>query len=117
MSTLELQTRTDGVPHYEMRTKLDGVDYRFVFRFGERRLAWVFDMFTLAEDEEVISGQLVLMTPQNLLRRSTSLLRPPGSLFGFSLKPGELTGSPFELPGLYELGAGGRCRLYYRESI
>lgn len=116
MSLLELQTRTDGTPHYEMRTKLDGVEYRFVFRFGERRLAWVFDLFSVAEDTEIISGQLVLMSPQNLLRRCTSPLTPPGVLFGFALKAGELTGSALELPGLYELGPGGRCRLYYRTA-
>lgn len=113
MALLELQTRTDGSPHYEMRTKLDGVDYRFVFRFGERRLAWVFDLFTLADEVEIVAGQLVVIG-LNLLRHSTSPVRPPGALFAFNLKPDE-QGRQRELPGLYDLGAGGRCRLYYRD--
>jgi uncharacterized protein DUF6983 len=113
MALLELQTRTDGSPHYELRTKLDGVDYRLVFRFGERRLAWVFDMFTMAEDLDIVSGQLVTIG-HDLLRHSTSPLKPPGLLFAFNLKA-DAQGRQRELPGLYELGSGGQCRLYYRE--
>lgn len=113
MALLEIQTRTDGTPHYELRTQLEGVDYRFTFRFGDRRLAWVFDLHTLADDVEILSGQLVIVGA-DLLRRASSL-RPPGALFAFNLQSDE-QGRLRELPGLYDLGAGGRCRLYYRES-
>ncbi len=119
MALLELQTRTDGTPHYTMRTKLDGVDYELTFRFGERREAWVFDLRTLpgtngAPGEDIITGQLVIVG-QDLLRRCTAVSRPPGRLFALLLQPDE-AGRLRELPGLTDLGSDGRWRMYYREA-
>jgi hypothetical protein len=111
MALLEIPTRTDGTPHYEQRSKLDGVDYTLTFRFGERRGGWVFDMYTVSGDE-IIVGQLVIIG-RDLLRRSTSPNKPPGALFALNLQSDD-AGRLRELPGLYDLGD--RCRLYYREA-
>lgn len=115
MAVLELQTRTDGLPHYTMRTALEGRDYLFTFRFGERRDGWVFDLATL-DGTRIISGQLITCGLQNLLRRATAPETPPGILWAMNVQePPE--GGPLALPGLYDLGGpDGRCRLYYTES-
>ncbi len=116
MSLLELQTTFDGTPHYTMRTKLDGIDYEFAFRFGERRGVWVFDLATL-DGVSIVSGQLVTVL-RDLLRRSGAPEKPPGVLFCMNLQePDGSDGNPAgprELPGLYDLGD--RCRMYYREA-
>jgi hypothetical protein len=115
MAVLEIPTRTDGTPHYTQRTALEGVDYLFTFRFGERRNAWSFDLATL-DGVRIVSGQLILCGFQDLLRRSTVAERPPGILWAMNLAdPPE--GGVLALPGLYDLGGpDGRCRLYYTES-
>jgi hypothetical protein len=113
MAILELATINDGTPHYSMRTQLEGVDYQFTFRFGERRGAWVFDLATL-DGVAILTGQLVTIE-LDLLRRAAMPERPPGQLWAFNLsQPTE--GGLRALPGLYDLGPGGRCRLYYTES-
>jgi hypothetical protein len=116
MATLELATRTDGVPHYQQRTALDGIDYLFTFRFGERRAAWVFDMATL-DGVAIVAGQLVLCAGQDLLRRSAVPEKPPGILWAMNLQsPPE--GGTFALPGLYDLGGpDGRARIFYTEAL
>jgi uncharacterized protein DUF6983 len=115
MAILEIPTRTDGTPHYTQRTALEGVDYLFTFRFGERRAAWTFDMATL-DGVRIVTGQLVLCGLQDLLRRSAVPEKPPGILWAMNGNdPPE--GGAFALPGLYDLGGpDGRCRLYYTES-
>lgn len=115
MAVLEIPTRTDGIPHYTQRTALEGRDYVFTFRFGERRGGWVFDIATL-DGVRIVSGQLVTPNFSDLLRRSAVDERPPGVLWATNLAdPPE--GGPFALPGLYDLGGpDGRCRLYYTTS-
>lgn len=117
MALLELTTRTDGIPHYTQRVALEGVDYLFAFRFGQRRGAWVFDLATL-DGVAVVTGQLVLANAQDLLRRSAVAEKPPGKLFAWNVvTPPTDAGGSFALPGLYDLGGpDGRCRLYYLES-
>ncbi len=113
MAVLELQTVNDGSPHYSMRTQLEGVDYEFFFRYGERRGGWVFDMFTL-DGQEILKGQLVTCM-RDFLRRVTIAGRPPGQLWAQNVsEPTE--GGVFALPGLFDLGPTGRCRMYYTES-
>lgn len=114
MAILEIPTRTDGTPHYEQRTALEGVDYLFTFRFGERRGGWVFDLETL-EGVTILSGQLVICL-QDMLRRCAMPERPPGQLWAMNVsEPDE--GGTNALPGLFDLGGpDGRCRLYYTES-
>lgn len=115
MATLEITTRTDGTPHYTQRTALEGVDYLFTFRFGERRAAWTFDMATL-DGVRIVTGQLVLCAGQDLLRRSAVPEKPPGMLWAMNMnQPPE--GGSYALPGLYDLGGpDGRCRIFYTES-
>jgi hypothetical protein len=115
MALLEIPTRTDGVPFYQQRTALDGRDYLFTFRFGERRGGWVFDLATL-DGVRIVSGQLILCGLQDLLRRAKMPERPPGILWAMNLTdPPE--GGPLALPGLYDLGGpDGRARLYYTEA-
>jgi hypothetical protein len=114
MAILEIPTRTDGTPHYEQRTALEGVDYLFTFRFGERRGGWVFDLETL-EGVTILSGQLVVCL-QDMLLRCTMPERPPGALWAMNVSEPDVGGAN-ALPGLYDLGGPeGRCRLYYTES-
>ncbi len=115
MAVLEIPTRTDGVPHYTQRTALEGRDYLFTFRFGERRGGWVFDLATL-DGVRILSGQLVICGFQDMLRRSVVPERPPGFLWAMNVsEPAE--GGTNALPGLYDLGGpDGRCRLFYTES-
>jgi hypothetical protein len=117
MALLEITTRTDGMPHYQQRVALEGVDYLFTFRFGQRRGAWVFDLATL-DGIAIVTGQLVLAGGQDLLRRSAVPEKPPGTLFAWNtVAPPKDVGGEFALPGLYDLGGpDGRCRLYYLES-
>lgn len=117
MAILEIPTRTDGQPHYQQRTALEGVDYLFTFRFGQRRGGWVFDLATL-DGVAIVTGQLVICNGQDLLRRAAMPERPPGVLWAFNVqRPPTDAGGPLALPGLYDLGGpDGRCRLYYTES-
>lgn len=115
MAILEIPTRTDGVPHYTQRTALEGRDYLFTFRFGERRGGWVFDLATL-DGVRITSGQLITPNLSDLLRRAAMPERPPGVLWAMNLAD-PLEGGPLALPGLYDLGGPeGRCRIYYTES-
>jgi hypothetical protein len=117
MALLELTTRTDGIPHYTQRIALEGVDYLFTFRYGQRRGAWVFDLATL-DGVAIVTGQLVLANGQDLLRRSAVAEKPPGILWAWNIVvPPKDEGGAFALPGLYDLGGpDGRCRMYYTES-
>ncbi len=115
MATLELPTLNDGTPSYSFRTKLDGTDYEFTFRFGERRQAWVFDLAT-TDGIDIIRGQLVTVGT-DLLRRVSSGDKPPGMLGCLNLVlPTEAEGGVFALPGLNDLGPEGRTRMYYIEA-
>ncbi len=116
MAILEIPTRTDGTPHYTQRTALEGVDYLFTFRFGERR-GWVLDLATL-DGVRVLSGQLITCGFSDLLRRAAMPERPPGVLWAMNVQePGIEAGGTFARPGLFDLGGpDGRCRLYYTES-
>lgn len=115
MAILELATLNDGTPSYTLRTQLEGVDYLFNFRFGERRGGWVFDLATI-DGDAILTGQLVTCA-RDWLRRVNGAIRPPGVLWAFNVQPPDTVGGgPFALPGLYDLGAGGRSRLYYTES-
>lgn len=112
MAILELSTINDGTPHYVFRTQLEGTDYQFTFRFGERRGGWVFDMATL-DGVDIVVGQLVIIGA-DLLRRAAMPEKPLGILWAWNVvTPDE---GFRELPGLYDLGPGGRCRLFYTES-
>ena len=115
MAVLELPTLTDGTPHYSFRTQLEGVDYDFTFRFGERRGVWVFDLAT-TDGVDLVRGQLVTVGT-DLLRRCALAEKPPGMLGCLNLRPpSEADGGVFALPGLTDLGPGGRCRMYYVTS-
>lgn len=115
MAILTLQTLNDGTPHYSFRTQLEGIEYQFDFRYGERRGGWVFDLTTLS-GQEIIKGQLVTCG-RDLLSRVTAEGRPPGVLWAYnSARPSAANGGTFALPGLYDLGISGRCRLHYTES-
>lgn len=110
---LELPTLTNGEPHYSFRTQLEGVDYQFDFRYGERRACWMFDMSAL-DGTEIVTGQMVIIG-SDLLRRSAVSEKPLGQLWAANvIEPSE--GGPRALPGLYDLGQGGRARMYYTES-
>lgn len=117
MAILEIPTRTDGLPHYTQRTALEGVDYLFTFRYGQRRGGWVFDMATL-DGVRIVTGRLVTCGGQDLLARSAVAEKPPGILWAFNVQePPTGAGGSFALPGLYDLGGpDGRCRLFYTES-
>jgi hypothetical protein len=115
MAVLELRTLTTGEPHYQMRVQLEGTDYLLTMRFGERRNAWVMDLETL-DGVAILSGQLVTVG-RDLLRRCAMAERPPGQLWALNVViPPASEGGVLALPGLYDLGAGGRARLYYTES-
>ncbi len=115
MAILELQPLIDGSAHYTMRTQLEGVDYLFTFRFGERRNVWTFDLSTL-DGVESIKGQAVTVL-RDLLRSVAIAERPPGMLWAMNVTtPAAVDGGVLARPGLNDLGPGGRCRLYYTES-
>ena len=109
---IEIPTLIDGTPHYTIRTQLEGTDYQFTFRFGERRGAWVFDLATL-DGVEILTGQTVTCG-RNFLKRCAMSEKPPGLLWALNVV--EPKDDPLALPGLYDLGPGGRCRMYYTES-
>lgn len=115
MATVEIPTLTDGTPSYTFRTQLEGVDYQFTFRFGERRAAWMFDLATAGGGVQIITGQMVTVG-RDLLRRVAIAERPPGRLVALNVAKPD-TGGTLALPGLYDLGRGGRTRLYYIESV
>jgi hypothetical protein len=111
---IQIPTTTDGTPFYSFRTQLEGSDYEFTFRYGERRGGWVFDMHTI-EGEALLLGQLVTIG-RDFLERVTNSNRPPGSLWALNVTVGTEAGARVELPGLFDLGPGGRARMYYTES-
>jgi hypothetical protein len=52
---------------------------------------------------------------RDFLRRCRNITDcPPGQLWAFNVAPP--SGDDFALPGLTDLGASGRCRLFYTES-
>jgi hypothetical protein len=115
MAILELPTLTTGEPHYVFRTQLEGVDYQFTMRFGDRRNCWVLDLDTL-DGVSILAGQTVTIG-RDLLNRARMPEAPPGTLWALNLiEPSEADGGVFALPGLYDLGQGGRARLYYTEA-
>lgn len=115
MAILEIATLTDGTPHYVLRTQLEGTDYKLSFRFGERRGVWVLDVSTI-DGTDILLGQTITCG-RDLLKRVSDPNKPPGQLWAFNVSPpAEADGGLFATPGLYDLGAGGRCRLYYTES-
>jgi hypothetical protein len=111
---IQLPTLTDGTPFYSFRTQLEGSDFEFTFRYGERRGGWVFDMHTL-EGEALLLGTLVTIG-RDFLRRCVSDNRPPGQLWALNVVADLSKPEGVALPGLFDLGAGGRARLYYTES-
>ena len=56
MSQLTIPTPTDGTPVYDLRTRLDGTDYVFDFRFANRRGVWVFGITGL-DGARILVGQ------------------------------------------------------------
>lgn len=103
MATLEIPTLTDGTLAYDQTVELEGVTYRFAFRFNVRRECWTFSIRGL-DDTPILTGQVVsLSIPLN--RRAVG--GPPGRLFAIST-------AGDEPPGLLDLG--GRVRLVYVES-
>lgn len=115
MAILQLPTVNDGTPHYSFRTQLEGTDYVFDFRYGVRRGCWVFDLSTL-DGTEILRGQMVTVL-RDLLGRVTGTARPPGQLWVMNVtEPTPAEGGARALPGLLDLGASGRARLYYTES-
>lgn len=115
MAILQLPTVNDGTPHYSFRTQLEGTDYVFDFRYGARRGCWMFDLSTL-DGTEILRGQMVTVL-RDLLARATGPDRPLGQLWAMNVKePTAAEGGARALPGLLDLGASGRCRLYYTTS-
>ena len=112
---VEIPTLSTGEPFYSFRTTLEGVDYEFTFRFGERRGGWVFDLHTI-EGEALLLGQLVTIGRDFLLRVANGN-KPPGQLWCMNVsEDNSEAGATVALPGLFDLGPGGRCRMYYTES-
>jgi hypothetical protein len=112
---IQIPTTTDGTPFYSFRTQLEGSDYELTFRYGERRGGWVFDLHTI-EGEALLLGQLVTIG-RDFLERVTNSNRPPGFLWALNVvEDAAVAGSRVELPGLFDLGEGGRARMYYTES-
>lgn len=111
---LEIPTLTTGEPFYSFRTQLEGGDYEFTFRYGNRRGGWVFDLHTI-EGEALLLGQLVTVG-RDFLERVANGNKPPGKLSAMNVSDDGTAGAFLELPGLFDLGQGGRARMYYTES-
>lgn len=63
---------------FTQETTLDGVVYKFVFRWNVRESAWYFDLKTT--DDVVLAGGLKLVAGASLLRYIVDSRRPPGVL-------------------------------------
>lgn len=110
-----LDTSTD-LSDYRQVTTLDGVDFVLRFLFNEREGKWYLSLAD-ADDVSIVHG--VKIVPLiSLLRKVTDARRPAGLLMAR-----DLTGPDVDFaagqkvldldPGLTDLGAGGRVRLFY----
>lgn len=106
MAALEIPTLTDGTHFYSQRNVLEGVQYLLTFKFNARRDRWQLTLATL-DGVEVVTGQTIV-TGVDLLRRSVSPAKPPGTLAALAIQGDQGD------PRLLDLGD--RVRLYYNEA-
>lgn len=106
MATYYAIPTQQGVPFWMQRTTLDGRDYNLRFAWNQREERWYLDIAD-GDDTAILTG-LKLVTNWPLLRAYHADHRvPPGELAVFTMLPDT---SP---PGLFDLGVGLRCTLYY----
>ncbi len=97
---------TSEYPTYTQRVRLEGSDYKLLFRWHTREARWRIDMFD-AEDDALIRG-LAVEANRPLLRYYQFDDRvPPGELIAVA------TTTDTSPPGLEELGVGKRVELTY----
>lgn len=109
VDVLEVPLETQGdVYDYLQTIVLEGSVFFFRFLYNARTEIWKLTIET-EEGEEIITGQSLVMG-FDLLRRSTSENRPPGTLY---VLPYSLVR---ETPGLL-IGEGSYPRLFYNASV
>jgi len=77
MAIFVIPTRTD-LANYSMQVDLEGVTYRFDFRFSEREGFWYFDLLDVAGS--MIRAGVKVVTGMSLTRLLRDTRRPPGEL-------------------------------------
>lgn len=91
--------------NYQQDVSLDGVTFRFLFRFNSRDDAWYLSILDVDDNPLRSSLKLVRRTPRFRLWQFET--RPDGELF---VAPIETLTAP---PGLDELGSEGKAILVY----
>ena len=108
MAVFELDFPSDGATSsYRQIVTLSDNPYKLYAKYNTRTEAWYISLYTL-EDEAIIKGRL-LCFGVDLLERSDSPNRPPGTLFCLTKN------RDFNTPGLTDIGIGARCGLYYND--
>jgi hypothetical protein len=102
MAALVLPNVVD-VPHYTFSTELDGVTFRFEFRWNDRASAWFMSLRDVNGNDLVVGRRVVVGFP--LLTRFSDPRLPKGDLNAV-----DTTGTGTE-PGINDLG--GRVKLIY----
>ena len=90
----------------EMRVTLDGITYKFLYRWNERSGHWYLSIYLL-DDTPIITG-LRIIIGWNLLLNVNNLQKPQGALFFLDLSTNDGLGDP---PGSDDLG--NRVQGYY----
>lgn len=96
---------TGAEAFYDETVTLDGTAYILSFNFNQICACWYLDLATI--DGELVAPGLKLVCNWDLLLKSASPLRPPGTLIVCSNTTDDST------PGLNDLLPGGRCYLVY----
>lgn len=97
--------QSDGTP-FQFSTVLDGVTYRFKFKFSWREQRWYFSFYDA--DRSPIFQELPCVVQYSLLSRVTDSRKPAGKLYLI-----DSSGAGSE-PGQRELGE--RVKLYYDDE-
>lgn len=101
--TLQLPSDT---PSFQVDTQLDGVLYRFDFRWNSRDSQWTFDVAD-ADGDAIVSGVAVVVDFPLMRRAMHDPRMPPGALFAVD------TANTQTDPGLADLGPERRVQLVY----
>lgn len=104
MATLEIPIDSTD-PSFIQEVTLEGITYRFTFRWNSRESAWY--MHVEESDGTGIEYSIKLVTGTLFMWRNPKSTKPPGRLFLVSA-------GASDPPGRYELGA--EAKLVYAES-
>ncbi len=97
-----------GIPHFDLRVDLSGVEYLIALKYNQREGFWYLDLAT--EDGEVLIASSKVVVGSPLIYALSDERRPPGDLIALDTEDAD--GDPVTVADL-----GGRVLLVYQEPL